>query len=135
MLKAIAFGVGVGLGIQALRVWPAGGPVTQQAVAVVCAVALVLAYLGGRWHGRGNSAVAVASASAHAAALSQSSVNIAFVSPGAGAAPVGVSVPSAEAGLEWFGTPRHLSSVDEVDGMELSELVEHVADPDGEAGR
>lgn len=134
MLRVIAFGIAAGFGVQALRAWPAGGPVTQNGVAVIGALAVLLAYLAGRWRGRGNvRATATAVASARAASLASSSVNIAFVSPGGGARPVGVSVPSEAEGVEWFGAPRNLPSLDELDGMELGELVEDEADSQGVA--
>lgn len=127
MLKAIAFGLATGAGIQAWRAWPAQHPVTGDSLAVVFIVGVICAYLGGRWHGRHGGAVAVAHAEAHATASAVNSVNVAVVMPGggAGAVPGGFRVPTAGA-VPWLDststTPQLTADV--LEGLDLSDVVQ-----------
>lgn len=126
MLKLLAFGIGAGMAVQALRNWPPDGPLTQNSVAVIALIGLVAAYLGGRWAGRGNGAHASATAVAVAAAQAEASGNTVnlFVAAqsGSGAAPVGMSYPDEAA--PWIGQHRRELSLDELDGADLDELLE-----------
>ena len=133
MLKAIAFGICTGAGIQAWRHWPSDGPVTSSGAYFVLLLAVVSAYLGGRWHGRGAPAFASASAHARATATAQAtqSVQVAVVVPGSGAAAMGSRIPNES--VEWFGGSRFELQDDQFDGMDISELVEREAEPEGRA--
>lgn len=130
MFKLLAVGIGLGAGLQAWRNYPPDGPVAGDMVALVACVGMLAAYLGGRWHGRGHSATAVAVASAEAsaeataAASNRVQVNLFTAAPGGGARPAGVMVP-ADAGAPWIEGPRSELALDDLDGADLSELVEH----------
>lgn len=125
MLKAIAFGLAAGAGLQAWRAYPPSSPLTGDSLAVVFAVGVLCAYLGGRWHGRGRTS-AVAVAQAEATAVASNHVNVAVVVPGAGAgasvSPYAVPTESAP----WVTTPISIPELtaDQLEGMDLSELVE-----------
>jgi hypothetical protein len=125
VLKVIGFGLAAGAGVQAFRSFPAQSPATVDGVAVAFVVAVVCAYLGGRWHGRGRGgAVAVAHAEAHATAAAQGgNVNLVVVT-GEGARPVGVRVPD-ETTAPWLAgvQDRRQLEADDLDGMDLSELL------------
>lgn len=122
-MRAVAFGLAVGAGIQAWRQWPADGPVTATAVFVVFVVGLVCAFLGGLWGGRGRaaSATAVAVASADATAVASggaATVNLYVASPAAEPVrPVGVQVPSES--VAWLEGPRPSIEADDLDGFDL----------------
>lgn len=119
MLKALAAGLGIGAGIQAFRAWPPDGPVTMDAAAIVFAVGLIAAYLGGRWHGRGHAtAVAVASAEATATAAAVQSVNIVLADRPAPP----VRVPSDTA--PWLAGERPQITADDLDGLDVAEIIE-----------
>lgn len=121
MLKAIAFGLACGAGIQAWRAWPPDGPVTADGAAVVLVLGVLCAYLGGRWHGRGTGkATAVAVASAEATATAVQSVNLIIGDTAARAA--GIRVPTEE--VSWFDGQRVIASADDFDGFDLTELRE-----------
>ncbi|MCW2787151.1 MAG: hypothetical protein JWP74_3668 [Marmoricola sp.] len=122
MLKAIAFGLGCGAGVEAWKNFPPDGPVTTRPLALVFIVGLLCAYLGGRWHGRGHvSASATAVAVANASATAQQAVNL-VVMTGGGAAPGrGVQVPSEA--VSWFEGERVQVTEADLDGMDLSELL------------
>lgn len=120
------FGVCAGAGLQAWRNYPPEGPGSAEGLWVVLLGAVLLAYLAGRGVRARRGPVAVAQAAAFASAkadsASSSTVNVAFVMPGAGARPVGVAVPDDS--MPWFEGQRAQLSVDQLDGQELSELVE-----------
>lgn len=126
-MQALAFGLGCGAAIQAWRAFPESAPVTGDAVAVVFCAGLVVAFLGGLWHGRGNRgahATATASASAVAASSAVNTVQVAVVVPGQGAASQGVGVPTSSAPWLLGVEDRREITADDVEGMDLSELFE-----------
>lgn len=130
MLRALAFGLAVGAGVQAWRQWPPDGPTAASSGIVVMVAGIVMAYLAGRWHGRGNggaSATATAIATANAASVGNT-VQVYVAAPGGGVQPVtsvvGVaSVPSADA--PWM-TSEAVAELDvsTLEGMDLAELLE-----------
>lgn len=113
----LAFGIGVGAGIQAWRNWPADGPTSTSMGFVVTVAAVLLAYFGGRR--RRPAAVAVASA--HAEAVSTSQVNLAVVVPGAGHSRIGATAPEPGA-VSWMGHERAQVTANDLDGLDLEEL-------------
>lgn len=130
MLKALAFGLGIGAAIQAFRNVPPDGPLQADALAVLFIVGLAAAYGGGK-HRRGAGSVAVAHAEAHADATSvaTNTVQVAVVVPGggAGADSAGrIRIPSDKELPEWFGSGelRPVVSSDQLEGMDASELSE-----------
>lgn len=126
MLRAIAFGAACGAGIQAWRAWPADGPVSAAPAAVLFAVAVVCAYLGGRWRSRGRvsaTAVAHAVASSSADAVASNTVNVAVVLPGAGTAGAGSGLYELEQ-APWFGGQRAAITSDDLDGMSLEDVMD-----------
>lgn len=129
MLKFFAFGAGTGAGIQAWRNFPADGPVTAAPLAVVFALGIVGAFLGGLWlhRGRGHSASAFASAHASAEASSVSSANqsiqLAVILPGSGAGATAAGRIPSEAAPWLTGADRLQVTADDLDGIDLSELV------------
>jgi hypothetical protein len=125
MLKAIAFGLAVGAGVQAWRAFPPSSPVTGDSVALVFVVGVVCAFLGGLWHGRGRHNVSAhAHAEAHAIAANQ--VNLAVVVPGAGAgasvSPYAVPTDAAP----WIASSSTVPALDgdQLEGFDLSEILE-----------
>lgn len=128
-MKLVAFGLCVGAGVQAWRNFPGDGPSMIGPAMLVMFVAVLCAFGAGYTMGR-PSARAMASASAAAraesssTAASSSSVNFAVVIPGhgAGASSSGSLQPSADA--PWLGAPRHSLSIDDVDGMDMSEVMD-----------
>lgn len=130
MVNAIAFGIAAGAGFQAWRHWPSDGPVTTDGVYLLLLVGLVCSYLGGLWQGRGKRG-AHASASAFAAARSEAvakseatqTVNVAVVMPGMGAGASSAGVSSLDS-LPWLGRERLEVVADDVEGMDMSELIE-----------
>lgn len=129
MLKAIAFGLAAGAAIEAWRAIPPDGPVSAKSAALVLVVAVLCAYLGGRWRGRGRGgATAIATARAEASAIATQQVNVAVVVPGAGAgatgrhaAAGGVLVPSET--VPWLAEARPAPG-DLFDGADLRDLAE-----------
>lgn len=126
MVAAIAFGLAVGAGVEAWRALPADGPVSADSAAVVLVLGVLLAYLGGRWGGRGRGgAVAVATARAEASAVASQQVNVAVVVPGAGAgaqtAGGGVLLPSGS--LPWLDETR-ASAGELLDGADVRDIAE-----------
>ena len=129
MLRAVAFGLAAGAGVQAWRQWPADGPVTSDSGILVMVVGIAAAYLAGLWKGRPHrSAYAAARAEAHAEATANAhqSVNVAVVVPGQGASAGGsqgdgsVMVPLESA--SWIGGSLRHVEADELDGMDFAEL-------------
>lgn len=124
MRIGIAFGLAVGAGVQAFRAWPPLHPVTTDAAVLVLIIAILCAYLGGRWHGSGRPmAVAMASAEATAVASAQQSVQVAVVMPGGGAGGTvgGVRVPADD--VAWFASEqRHALTESDLEGVDLSDL-------------
>lgn len=128
-MKVLAFGLCLGAGVQAWRNFPGDGPETIGPAMLVMFVAVLFAFAGGYTMGRPS---ARASAAAFAAARSESSstaasaatVNVAVVVPGqgAGASGTGALFPSADA--SWLGVGRESVSIDDVDGMDMSELMD-----------
>lgn len=130
MFKALAFGLGVGAAVQAFRNFPPDGPMQADSVAVVFLAGMVAAFFGGiSRRSVSATAVAAASAEASASAAATNTVNVAVVIPGRGATS-GVTVPG-EAGVSWQGERRAVASVDDLDGADLSELLD--LHPDSEA--
>lgn len=125
MLKALAFGLGVGAGVQAWRNWPSTSLVTADAMAVVFVVGLLSAYFAGRFRGRGNVS-ATATATAVAEAVATNTVNLAVVVPGggAGAAASPFSVPSDAAPWIASTTTTPQLTGDQLEGMDLDELLD-----------
>lgn len=125
MLQLLAFGLAVGVGVQAWRNVPADGPASYDAAALVFFVAVLCAYLGGRWDGRGRGAraSAYASAEATATATAQQQVNVAVVVPGAGARP-SFGLPSETAPWLLEAQERHELTSDQLDGLEVAEILE-----------
>lgn len=124
MLRVVAFGLCVGVGVQALRAWPASAPVSGSAIALVMCIAAVAAYLAGRFHGRpgGAAAVAAAEASAAAEATAQQSVQV-FVGTSPVSSGAGVRIPSDHA--PWIeGGQRPELTLDHLDGLAVEELLE-----------
>lgn len=129
MLQVIALALGVGAGIQAFRQWPPDGPVSTDVAVTLFVIGLAIAYLGGRWHGRGG-ARANATATATAVAKSEATgnvVNVAVFTPG-GATASGLSVPTES--TPWLGGPRPTVEVDDLDGMDVAELLAQDAEED-----
>lgn len=126
MFKAIGFGIAFGAGFQALRNYPPSGPMTQDSLWVILTVAVVLAYLGGRWHGRGNvsaHATATATATATSDAVASNHVQVAVIVPGQGAGQhrAGTLIPTDAA--PWFtGQDRPEITANDLDGMDLSDF-------------
>jgi len=128
MLRAIAFGLAVGAGVQAWRNFPPDGPVTASSGILVSILGVLFAFLGGLWASRGRSsatATAVASAEATATANAAQTVNVAVFTTGQGAgaassAPVGVRLPADDAA--WFGEQRPQLEAGQLDGMDLRDL-------------
>lgn len=129
MTRALAFGLGVGAGIQAFRQWPADGPVSMTAAVGVFIVGLLCAYFGGRRGRQSTSSTAVAVASASAES-SGNVLNVQLFQPGGDAAsPHRVSsvldmrVPEPDR-VSWLSTPRHAAIEPEIllDGHDLEEL-------------
>lgn len=132
MLKALAFGLGVGAGVQAWRNWPANSLVTADSLAVVFCVGLVAAYFAGRARSRGHvsaSATATAAAVSTSAAQATNSLNV-FIAPGmgAGSTPTVVSVPTEDA--PWMTAPDTTPqlTVDQLEGMDLEDLADALPD-------
>lgn len=122
MLKAIAFGLAVGAGVQGFRNWPADGPVTTDTAVWLFIGGLCAAYLGGRAR-RGPTATANASAHAEATAVASNTVNVFTVAAaGPSTVPGGVLIPSEHA--PWMGEARPALTLDQVDGMEVSEILD-----------
>lgn len=120
-MKFLAFGLGIGAGIQAWRNFPADGPVAPDMAIVISIAGILLAYFGGK--SRRPSAVAVAQAHAHAEATAsaQNVVNLAITVPGQGAGnSAGVVVPDFEA-VSWMGGERHQVTADDLDGLDLAD--------------
>lgn len=123
MIKAVCFGIGAGAGIQLWRQWPPDGPGSARAVIVGSILVAVLAYVAGRLRRGGNAtatAVAVANATSHATA--QQTVQIAVVTPGNGARPYAMRVPTEQA--PWLGGLHRATTPDELDGQDVGELME-----------
>lgn len=132
MWAAIAFGLAAGAGFQAWRNYPAERTPTADAMLLVFLAGLLAAYLAGRGRRRWGaqaSATAVASAEADATATSDATasqalqVNIWQPNP-TNSRPVesGIAVPDPER-LNWIAHRQQLSH-DDVEGMDLSELLE-----------
>lgn len=122
MLRALAFGFGVGAAVQGFRQWPADGPVTMSSAVVVFLLGLVVAYFGGaRRRGGGASAVAVAAAAAEANASAVQSVTLVVQQPG-NAAVGGIRVPDET--VAWFGGERAAITADDLDGLDIAEVIE-----------
>jgi len=125
VLRAIAFGLATGAGIQAFRNFPADGPVSMRSAALVLVVGVVFAFLGGLWGGRGRGPVtAVAVAQAEATATATNNVQVAVVLPGGRRAGEGVRVPDP-ASVTWIEGERRQVEASELDGIDLSELLGH----------
>lgn len=128
-MKLIAFGLSVGAGVQAWRNFPGDGPETIGPAMLVMFVAVLCAFAGGYTMGRPS---ARASASAFAAARSESSstaasastVNFAVVMPGHGAGSVASGSLSPSVDAPWLGASRESLSIDDVDGMDMSEFMD-----------
>lgn len=136
-MKVLLFGLAAGAAVQAWRNFPADGPLTATSAMLLAGIAVLAAYLVGR--GRrlrfGAVAVATAEANAEAHAVASNQVNVAVVVPGGGARPSGVTVPDADH-TAWIEGPRHVAELDDLDGMDLSELVErHDYDYESEVDR
>lgn len=125
MLKAIAFGLAIGAGIQALRAWPTSEPATPSAMALVLIVGVLCAFFGGKWAGRGKGAVAVASAHAEATAVAANQVNL-LLNVGGPEGAGGRHVRLDEA--PWFRGVEARPDLDELaaamDGIDLAELLD-----------
>lgn len=133
MFKAIAFGLGVGAGIQAWRNFPPDGPVTASSLALVFAVGILCAFFGGLWSSRGRGgahAMASASAEAVASAVNSNTVQLAVVMPGAGARASGVSLPSDQAPWMVGASERPQITLDDLDGLDPAELFETDSTPE-----
>lgn len=129
MFKLLAFGIAAGAGFQAWRNYPADGPTDTDMLWVVLVAGLLAAYLAGRWHGRargGATAVAVASAeaSATAGAAAHNQVQVINVLPRhlEQEPSSGIRVPTDAA--PWMDSGRPVLELDQLDGLELTELVE-----------
>lgn len=125
MVKALAFGLGVGAGIQAWRAFPPSLPVTADAAAVVFIVGLVCAYIGGRSRrGSGATATATATAIAESTATATQSINLVFPAGHGAGSVTGVRLPS-EAAPWMVGAEDHRQlDVSELEGMDLTEFLE-----------
>lgn len=127
MWSAIAFGLAIGAGVQATRNLPPDGPVTANGAALVLVVAVVCAYVGGRWRGRGRGgAVAVASAEATAVASAANHVNFAVFTTGQGAGASravdgGVVLYPSES-APWLGEPRQVVDESILEGADLRDF-------------
>lgn len=133
MFKAIAFGLAAGAGFQAWRVYPTDRTPTASAMLLVFLVGLVAAYCAGRGvrsrfgaHASAT-ATAIAESSSEAKAQAGVQVNIWQPDPTKQASVVaGHTVPDPDR-VDWLAR-RQLISQDDVEGMDLSELVEHETD-------
>jgi hypothetical protein len=125
-VKVLVFGLGAGAGFQAWRNYPPEGPGTPAGLWCVLVAGMVLAFLAGKSRRRGS---AVATASAHAeasaAATAQQAVQVFIGSEGGhGPRPVGYAMPMSSA--PWLATSseRPALDLDQLDGMELSDVLE-----------
>lgn len=126
----LAFGFGVGFGVAAWRVAPQLDNPYATGLAIMVALALYAAYLGGKRAGMGRygqaDAVAVADADATAASTSQSVVNLHL--SGLGAREAAANDPALQlADAEWYGERQHQL---DADGVDLDDIMQDVPGED-----
>jgi hypothetical protein len=130
-MKVLAFGLGLGAGIQAFRAWPPDAPVGMESAVVCFIVGLIAAYVAGRAR---RPAGGIAVATAEATATASNTVQLAVVVPGQGAGQVGahggISVPTESA--PWLGAVHSAPSLDQLDGADMRDVMEQLGEVDYE---
>lgn len=127
------FGIFAGAGFQSWRQYPPDGPVTASSLLLIAVVAALVAYLVGRRSARGVTATATAVATSTATAAN--TVQLAIINTDRGGSERQADVvqfPSEAAA--WFASTTTSPAL-EVDGLELSELVEDLDEDEHELFR
>lgn len=114
----LALGIGLGAGFQAMRQYPANGPVAPEVLYVVLLVGMIAAYFGGRYRGRGRGATATATATATAAAAATNTVNVAVFTAEKPESAVRVPAESAP----WLSDRRQEITADVLEGLDLEDM-------------
>ena len=131
MIRLLAFGLAVGMGVQAWAQFPENGPVSVYPAMLIAFLGMVASYVGGRYRGHVDpvsswaSARAEARASASASARQQQAqavtINLAGVDR-----PREHLTGVPDESVAWFGSPRQLLTTDQVEGFDYSDFGEEL---------